>query len=117
MQKIKTIFKKIIHGEAVLIGMVIASRLSNQMGYLNKNELENIISLYKKLNLKFNYKKFVNSKNVKKVFQIMNNDKKSDGKKIKIILLKKIGLSIIKETTLKKSFIPLIQKDIKNGYY
>ena len=109
--------KKIIHGEAVLIGMVIASRLSNQMGYLNNNELENIISLYKKLNLKFNYKKFVNSKNIKKVFQIMNNDKKSDGKKIKIILLKKIGLSIIKETTLKKSFIPLIQKDIKNGYY
>ena len=47
----------------------------------------------------------------------MNNDKKSDGKKIKIILLKKIGLSIIKETTLKKTFIPLIQKDLKDGIY
>ena len=47
------------------------------------------------------------------IFKIMANDKKSLGKKIKIILLKKIGLSFIKETTLKKSFIPLIKKDIK----
>ena len=31
--------------------------------------------------------------------------------------LKKIGKSFIKETTLKKSFIPLIKKDIKNGNY
>ena len=109
--------KKIIHGEAVLIGMAVASRLSNQMGYLKSNELESILSLYQKLKLNFQYKKFVNSKNIKKVFQIMNNDKKSDGKKIKIILLKKIGLSIIKETTLKKTFIPLIQKDLKDGIY
>ncbi len=108
---------KIIHGEAVLIGMMVASRLSNHMGYLKNNELKEIISLYKKLKLNFSYKKFVNLKNMKKIFQIMNNDKKSDGKNIKIILLKKIGLSIIKETKLKKTFIPLIQKDIKNGNY
>ena len=51
------------------------------------------------------------------IFKIMLNDKKSFGKKTKIILLKKIGQSFIKETTLKKSFIPLIKKDIKNGNY
>ena len=43
------------------------------------------------------------------IFKIMLNDKKS-GKKTKIILLKKIGQSFIKETTLKKSFIPLIKR-------
>lgn len=109
--------KRIIHGEAVLIGMLLASRLSNKMGYLKNNELIDIISIYKKLKLNFKYKKFVNKKNLNKIFQIMNNDKKSDGEHIKVILLKKIGLSIIKKTTLRKTFIPLIQNDIKNGNY
>ena len=109
--------KTIIHGEAVLIGMVVASRLSSQLGYLPSAELKKIINLYNQLNLKFSYSKIVKNKNLKKVFTIMNNDKKSDGKNIKIILLKKIGSFIIKETTLKKSFIPLIEKDLKNGIY
>ena len=30
--------KKIIHGEAVLIGMMVASRLSNHLGYLKNND-------------------------------------------------------------------------------
>ena len=109
--------KKIIHGEAVLIGMMVAARLSQKLGYLSNADLDQIKKIYKTLNLNSSYKKFVNSKNVSKAFKIMNNDKKSDGKKIKIILLKKIGVSIIKETTLNKTFIPLIHKDLRNGIY
>tara|TARA_Y100001958_G_scaffold82361_1_gene55726 strand:- start:738 stop:1850 length:1113 start_codon:yes stop_codon:yes gene_type:complete len=109
--------KTIIHGEAVLIGMMLASRLSNNLGYLKNNDLEIIKNIYKKLKLNFKYKKFVTFKNIDSIFKIMLNDKKSFGGKIKIILLKKIGQSFIKETTLKKSFIPLIKKDIKNGNY
>ena len=109
--------KKIIHGEAVLIGMMLASRLSSHLGYLNKNDLNAIKSLYEKLELNFKYKKFVTSKNMNSIFRIMLNDKKSIGKKTRIILLKKIGQSFIKETTLKSSFIPLIKKDVKNGNY
>ncbi len=109
--------KKIIHGEAVLIGMVLASRLSNKMGYLKDKELKKIFLLYKKLKLNFNYKQFINKKNINRVFHIMNNDKKTHGGKINIILLKKIGLSIIKESKLSNSFIPLIKKDLENGRY
>ncbi len=109
--------KKVIHGEAVLIGMMLASRLSNHLGYLKKNDLYDIKSLYEKLKLNFKYKKFVSSKNMNNIFKIMLNDKKSIGKKTKIILLKKIGQSFIKETTLKSSFIPLIKKDVKHGNY
>ncbi|MAK12162.1 MAG: 3-dehydroquinate synthase [Candidatus Pelagibacter sp.] len=109
--------KKIIHGEAVLIGMMLASRLSNRLGYLKNKDLKDIKDIYKKLGLNFKYKKFVTNKNKNNIFKIMINDKKSLGEKIKIILLKKIGVSFIKETTLKNSFIPLILKDIKNGHY
>ena len=109
--------KKIIHGEAVLIGMMLASRLSNNLGYLKNNDLEIIKNIYQKLKLNFKYKKFVTLKNIDDIFKVMLNDKKFFGKKIKIILLKKIGQSFIKETSLRNSFIPLIKKDIKNGNY
>ena len=109
--------RKIIHGEAVLIGMMLAARLSTHLGYLKNNDLKAIKNIYVKLKLNFKYEKFVTVKNMNNIFRIMLNDKKSIGKKTKIILLKKIGRSFIKETTLKESFIPLIKKDIKNGNY
>tara|TARA_B100001027_G_scaffold72912_2_gene49738 strand:+ start:18123 stop:19235 length:1113 start_codon:yes stop_codon:yes gene_type:complete len=109
--------KKIIHGEAVLIGMILASRLSCKLGYLKKKELEDIIKLFKKFNFNYSYKKFVNKQNANNIFKIMNNDKKSDGKKIKIVILKKIGKSLVIKTTLNKTFIPLIKEDLKNGKY
>ena len=109
--------RKIIHGEAVLIGMMLAARLSTYLGYLKSNDLKIIKDIYKKLKLNFKYRKFVTIRNMNNVFKIMLNDKKSIGNKTKIILLKKIGQSFIKKTTLEKSFIPLIKKDIKNGNY
>ena len=45
--------KKIIHGEAVLIGMMVAAKLSYKLGCLSKIELNKIINLYKRLNLNF----------------------------------------------------------------
>ena len=45
--------KKIIHGEAVLIGMAVASRLSNQMGYLKSNELDEYFIFISKIKIKF----------------------------------------------------------------
>tara|TARA_B100000575_G_scaffold282808_1_gene274953 strand:- start:583 stop:1701 length:1119 start_codon:yes stop_codon:yes gene_type:complete len=109
--------RRIIHGEAVLIGMMLAARLSTHLGYLKNNDLEAIKNIYEKLNLNFKYKKFVTVKNMNNIFKIMLNDKKSFGKRTKIILLKKIGQTFIKETTLGRSFIPIIKKDIKNGNY
>ena len=97
--------------------MMVASRLSNHLGYLKNNDLNAIIDLYKKLKLNFKYKKFVTSKNINNIFKIMLNDKKSFKNKTKIILLKRIGQSFIKETTLDSSFMPLIKKDVKDGNY
>ena len=82
--------RKIIHGEAVLIGMMLAARLSAQLGYLKNNDLKIIKNIYEKLNLNFKYKKFVTTRNMNNIFKIMLNDKKSFGNKTKIILLKKL---------------------------
>jgi len=117
IETINNYSKKIIHGEAVLIGMMLAARLSNHMKYLSSKDLSDIKEVYKQLKLNHNYKNFVNKKNIKKIFKIMSNDKKSNGKTINIILLKKIGYAIIKKTSLEKTFFPLINQDLKNGKY
>jgi 3-dehydroquinate synthase len=117
IETINNYSKKIIHGEAVLIGMMLAARLSNHMKYLSSKDLSDIKEIYKQLKLNYNYKNFVNKKNIKKIFKIMSNDKKSNGKTINIILLKKIGSAIIKKTSLEKTFFPLINQDLKNGKY
>ena len=117
LETINNYSKKIIHGEAVLIGMMLAARLSNHMKYLSSKDLSDIEEIYKQLKLNYNYKNFVNKKNIKKIFKIMSNDKKSNGKTINIILLKKIGSAIIKKTSLEKTFFPLINQDLKNGKY
>ena len=117
IETINNYSKKIIHGEAVLIGMMLAARLSNHMKYLSSKDLSDIKEVYKQLKLNHNYKNFVNKKNIKKIFKIMSNDKKSNGKTINIILLKKIGSAIIKKTSLEKTFFPLINQDLKNGKY
>ena len=109
--------KKLIHGEAVLIGMMVASRLSNKLKMLSNVELQKIYQIYELLNLSYKYKKFVHRKNVNQIFRTMANDKKSEGSKINIILLKKIGVAKIKKLTLKKTFIPLILNDLKDGRY
>lgn len=117
IETINNYSKKIIHGEAVLIGMMLAARLSNHMKYLSSKDLSDIKGIYKQLKLNHKYKNFVNKKNIKKIFKIMSNDKKSNGKTINIILLKKIGSAIIKKTSLEKTFFPLINQDLKNGKY
>lgn len=117
IETINNYSKKIIHGEAVLIGMMLAARLSNHMKYLSSKDLSDIKEIYKQLKLNHNYKNFVNKKNINKIFKIMSNDKKSNGKAINIILLKKIGSAIIKKTSLEKTFFPLINQDLKNGKY
>ncbi len=77
----------ITHGEAISIGMVVASKLSNKIGSLSKIDLNKIIDHFKMVNLP------VYDKNIKKkkILSIIKSDKKNKNNKINLILLKKIG--------------------------
>ncbi|MFL2889910.1 MAG: 3-dehydroquinate synthase [Pelagibacteraceae bacterium] len=85
--------RKINHGEAVLIGIMIASRLSVLMKVLSPNSFSNIKDIYTKNELNLNFSKFINKKNVNRILNLMSNDKKNNDLKINLILLKKIGLT------------------------
>ena len=88
---------KLNHGEAVLLGILAASKFSNEENLLSRGELELIekhISELKYNNLKFYFKK----KNVDKILKFMKRDKKNNSKDINLILLKKIAKPVLNNT-------------------
>ena len=87
----KNFSKKLNHGEAVLLGMIIASDLSNKKKLLSQKDLLLIKKHYLKLNLVMNIKKIFKKNEINKIIYFMKKDKKNVDEKINLILLKKIG--------------------------
>ena len=83
--------KKINHGEAVLIGMLLATKLSVRKGLCSKITLGKIQNVYLKNSLPSSLKKYFNKKRYNKIAEYMISDKKNNDSKINLILLKNIG--------------------------
>lgn len=83
--------KKISHGEAVLGGIILESKMSVLKKICNIKILNRIESVYKKNNLTYTYKKFLNANRIKSLIPFLKNDKKNNDEKINFILLKDLG--------------------------
>ncbi len=95
----KNFSKKLNHGEAVLLGMMMASKLSNKKKLLSFKELLSIKKHYLALKLPMNINKIFKKKEISKIIHFMKKDKKNIDEKINFILLNKIG-----KTTKPKRF-------------
>ena len=81
-------YKNILtHGESISIGMIIASKLSNNLSSLKKRELIKIVNHFNKVGLPIHNNSIKN----KKILDLIRKDKKNNNNKINLILLKKIG--------------------------
>jgi len=110
----KNFSNQLKHGEAVLLGMMIASELSNKKKLLSFKELLLIKKHYFNLNLLSNIRKKFKKNEINKIIHFMKKDKKNIVEKINLILLKKIG------QTSKPKTISLKSNEIKkflNSYY
>ncbi len=78
------------HGEAVGVGMILAAKLSRNLGFLEYRDVERIEQLVKNFMLpeKINH-------DPEKVIDTMKKDKKREGDVIHLVLLDKIGHAII----------------------
>jgi len=103
----KNFSKKLNHGEAVLLGMMVASELSNKKKKLSNKDLSAIKKHYSNLKLPTHISKIFKKNDIKKIIYFMKKDKKNVDKKINLILLNKIG-----KTTRPKE-ISLNAQDIK----
>ena len=87
----------ISHGEAVSVGMVIASKLSMQRGCLTREEVEKIETLLKKLRLPARLQ--IDHGHV---LDALRKDKKRNGSSINFVLLKAIGHAFVEEISIKE---------------
>jgi len=102
--------KKFTHGEAVLAGMILATKLSVINNSCNRKTLSDILEIYNSNGLNYILKKYSNSRDIKSLIPFIKNDKKNNDDKINFILLKKIG-----KTTAPNKFkmsVKNLKKDI-----
>ena len=83
--------KKITHGEAVLSGIILVSRLSLAKKVCKIKTVNEIEKIYKENNLTYTYKKYSKKNLINSLIPFLINDKKNNDEKINFILLKKVG--------------------------
>jgi 3-dehydroquinate synthase len=105
---------KINHGEAVIMGMMMATKLSYVKKLCSLNTLNQLKQVYNSNNLKYDIKKIFKKNEYDKIIKYMSVDKKNNDKKINLILLKKIGKTTqpnmckVSRNELKKVFNKII---------
>ncbi len=83
--------KRTTHGEAVLCGIILATRLSVIKKLCNVKLLYDLERFYKINNLSYTYKKYLNKNSILNLIPFLKNDKKNNDKRINFILIKDIG--------------------------
>ena len=83
--------KKTTHGEAVLSGMILATKISVLKKVCSQKVLSELKNLYLRNNLSYTYKKYSKQSSIKELIPYLKNDKKNNDDKINFILIKKIG--------------------------
>ena len=80
-----------LHGEAVAAGTVMSVTLSLHMGWLTEKDVVRIVAILKKSGLPVNPPNI----SIEKFLDLMRRDKKTKNNDIYLVLLKKIGVSIL----------------------
>ena len=79
--------KKLTHGEAISIGMSLASNISHKLKLINTKDYKSIIEHLKNVGLPYTDKRIKNEN----LYNVMASDKKNSNNMINLILLNKIG--------------------------
>ena len=90
-----------LHGEAISIGMCMASILSQIEGNLSQVDVDRVQSILKKANLPININKAVKSKSL---IESMSVDKKAIDGNIRLVLLNSLGDSYVTGSYSKENF-------------
>ena len=95
----------LLHGEAVAIGMVYASKFSSNIGVLKKDECNEIINLISDIGLPISINDIKGEITKEEILNLMMFDKKRVNQKNTLILLNKIGEAFINNNVFDKEII------------
>lgn len=102
---------RLLHGEAVAIGIVCAMELSTRMSYMNAQQIERVVQHLGNLNLKKSFKdiRLPDDLKAENLLAIMRGDKKAQDGRIKFILMKEIGKAFISDDVPDQVVIDLLK--------
>lgn len=96
---------RMLHGECITVGMVAASYISCERGYISKQEHEEFIQLCKALHLPVSYQNLAS----KDIIKASKSDKKMDADRIKFILLRSMGEAYIDKTVTDEEMLQALE--------
>ena len=102
------------HGEAVILGMKTALNFSFKINLLTKKQYNSIIKHFSNTKLQINLNKFFKKKDLKRIISFMSKDKKNNSDNINLVLLKKIGTTVINREYTKKNLSLFLKKELSN---
>lgn len=82
----------ILHGEAVSMGMVLAAKVSENLGMIKAEDTQRMVNVLKQYDLPVEPNVEVGS-----LFESMKKDKKREGSEIHLVLLERIGKAVTKK--------------------
>ena len=106
--------KKLNHGEAVVLGITTALKFGLDIKLIKYDEYKLILNHIKKMKLPSRIKNYFSSKNLNKILSFMKNDKKNISNNLNLILLKKIGHTILDKQFNKLQVKNFLKKELAN---
>ncbi|MBD1164191.1 3-dehydroquinate synthase [Pelagibacterales bacterium SAG-MED13] len=104
--------KKLNHGEAVILGMKSAVKFSYKKNLIKKKDFRIIFNHLNNDKFPRSIKDYFKLKDLKKIISFMIKDKKNDSNKIKLMLINRIGSTIIDKEYSKKSLQLFLKNEL-----
>ncbi len=98
-----THYQRWLHGEAVAIGLHVAALISQELGFIDKTIVNNLVVLLKKAGLPVNIPRDIE---LAKLWSFIQKDKKAQHHSLRFILIKAIGHCYI-ETNMDETLVML----------
>lgn len=105
----ETRYSRFLHGEAVAIGMVIASRLSESRGLCNVGTTDRVSTLLHRFNLPVTLPAETSTAGLREALDL---DKKALASGLRLILLTEVGRAIISDDSHSEEIISAIQHSL-----
>jgi 3-dehydroquinate synthase len=106
--------KKLNHGEAVILGIRSAIKFGLSKKIISKKEFDLIFRHLDNKKFPTSIKDYFSLEDCNKIISFMIKDKKNNSEKIKLILIKRIGLPIVDKEYSKKNIVLFLKKELTN---
>ena len=106
--------KKLNHGEAVILGIKSATKFSFDQKLIKKIEYDSIVKHINNIKQTLNIQKYFSLNDLNKILSFMIKDKKNNSERINLILLKKIGITLINNRYDNKKLKKFLKRELIN---